>query len=394
MKHSADVIIVGGGMVGAALAASLGQAGMRVVLVEGQGPPEPVAIDDPFDLRISSLNLGSCRLLEAVGAWPLIPEQRRCAFTRIEASDEEEMGAVRFDAATIGLDGFGHFVENRVIRQALWQRLRALSNVTIHCHAGPTALHIGDELAALELDSGQTLTASLVVGADGAGSRVRELAGIRTSDHDYDQRALIVNVRTCLPQQDVSWQRFTAGGPQAMLPLPGPRASLVWYGKPDLVRERESMDDETLRQAVEQSFPRRLGGLEAVLGRGSFPIRRQHARHYVERRLALVGDAAHVIHPLAGQGLNLGLQDVTTLSAALTSAHATGDDPGSRRVLGRYALIRRPQVLAMIAATEAFHQTFTGPKPLRMTGTAGLALANQLGPVKSLMMRFALGLSG
>jgi 3-demethoxyubiquinol 3-hydroxylase len=392
MDDTFDAIIVGGGMVGAAVAAALGQAGMTVALVEGGGPPEAIADDAPFDLRVSSLNLASQRLLEAVGAWGYIPEARRCPFRHIEACDESEQRQVRFSAADLELAGFGHFVENRVIRRALWQRLAELPSVTPCCHASPVSWLPGRHHGLLELDDGRLLAARLVVGADGAASRTRELAGIVTRDEDYGQRALIVNVRTQLPQQDLSWQRFTPTGPQAMLPLPGHHASLVWYGSPAATAERDAMDNEALRLAIERAFPARLGGVAAVLGRASFPIRRRHAERYVRPRLALVGDAAHVIHPLAGQGLNLGLQDAEALAERVVAAFRAGQDPGGRKPLTGYARRRRPQTLAMIAALETFHHVFTGPAPLRHAGAAGLALAGHLGTARRQVMRHALGL--
>lgn len=392
MEETLDAIIVGGGMVGASVAAAFGQAGMRVALIEGGDAP--AAIDDkaPFDLRVSSLNLASQRLLEQVGAWPLIPEARRCPFRHIEATDQDEIRRVHFSAADLDLPDLGHFVENRVIRRALWQRLTELPSVTRLCRVSPIALIRGGQHTLVELDDGRLLAARLVVGADGANSHLRELAGIATRDEEYDQRALIVNVRTQLPQQDISWQRFTPQGPQAMLPLPGHHASLVWYDDDDTTLARESLDDEALRLAIETSFPARLGGIVAVLGRASFRIRRRHAERYVQPRLALVGDAAHVIHPLAGQGLNLGLQDAEALSDRVVAAFEADQDPGERRTLSGYALARRPQTLAMIAAMDTFHHVFTGPAPLRHVGATGLAVAERLEGAKRQVMRHALGL--
>lgn len=391
-SNNFDVIVVGGGMVGATLAAALGGSGLKTAVVETGEQPTAVAVDADFDLRISSLNLAAVRLLSDIGAWPLIPEARRCAFRRIEAWDEHDRGGIHFDAQELDLPEFGYFVENRLLSHAVWQRLEALLNVSLFTATGPVALRTDSDQAELELSSGEALTAGLVVGADGATSTIRDLARIETVDHDYQQRALIINVTTRLPQQDVSWQRFTADGPQAMLPLPGHRASLVWYGTPEQTRELEQLDDAALKEAIERDFPPRLGGIDSVLGRGSFPIRRRHARRYVTERVALVGDAAHVIHPLAGQGLNLGLQDAATLATELTAAKARGGDPGDRHVLSRYARRRRPQVQAMIAATEGFHRIFTGPAPLRLAGNVALGLADRLTPGKRLMMRIALGL--
>ncbi|QFU00256.1 2-octaprenyl-3-methyl-6-methoxy-1,4-benzoquinol hydroxylase [Halomonas sp. THAF5a] len=392
MDEILDTLIVGGGMVGAATAVALAQAGLRVAMVEGGEPPEAIHVDAPFDLRVSSLNLASQRLLEAIGAWAFIPEARRCPFQHIEASDEAGRRHVRFSAEALELPDFGHFVENRVIRRALWQRLAEMPRATVITGAGPAAWLPGGQHGLLELDDGRLLAARLVVGADGAASRTRQLAGIATRDEEYGQRALIINVQTRLPQQDVSWQRFTARGPRAMLPLPGHRASLVWYDDDAATRAREELDDETLCRAIERDFPDRLGGVEAVLGRASFPIRRRHAERYVRPRLALVGDAAHVIHPLAGQGLNLGLQDAEALSRRVIAAFQAGEDPGERRLLAGYARERRPQTLAMIAAMETFHRVFTGTAALRRAGAAGLAVADRLTGAKRQVMRHALGL--
>lgn len=390
-NDSFDVIIVGGGMVGAALAAALGKEGLQVALVEAGEAPTPID-DDRFDLRVSSLNLASQQLLESVEAWVLIPAARRCPFRHIHAWDIEGHGETRFSAESIGLEDFGSFVENRVIRQALWASLEAMPNVECICTAAPINQISGHERVLLELDNGRLLGASLLVGADGANSRVRERAGIQADVTDYHQRALIINVETTLPQQDVSWQRFTPEGPQAMLPLPGHHASLVWYGDPESVMAREAMGEDTLRETIEREFPSRLGGLERVLGRASFPIKRQHARHYTASRVVLVGDAAHVVHPLAGQGLNLGLQDVITLGERLAYAHQHDKDLGGLASIGRYALERRPQTLAMMAATEAFHRVFTGGDGLRKVGAAGLALAERLPQAKQWMIRRALGI--
>ncbi|MDR5907727.1 UbiH/UbiF/VisC/COQ6 family ubiquinone biosynthesis hydroxylase [Franzmannia qiaohouensis] len=391
MANSAQVIIVGGGMVGAALAASLGQAGLGVALIEsGAAPTLPQ--DDGFDLRVSSLNLAAERLLAEVGAWERIPQDRRCPFRRIHGWSQQGRGEARFDATSLGHDAFGSFVENRWIRAALWARLDELPTVTCYCGVRPMVLRQAANQVELELDDGTRLSGSLVVGADGARSALRELSGITVESGDYDQRALVINVATRLPQQDVSWQCFTPEGPQAMLPLPGAHASLVWYGKPDTITALEQLDPEALRQTLERDFPARLGGVEAVLGRASFPIRRQHARRYSDARCVLIGDAAHVISPLAGQGLNLGLQDVIALSERLVAAHRRGQDLGSAPLLDAYARQRRPQTLAMIAATELLHRVFTGAPPLRRLGSLGLAVTQRLPLAKRLMMRQAMGL--
>ncbi|MCS2611183.1 UbiH/UbiF/VisC/COQ6 family ubiquinone biosynthesis hydroxylase [Halomonas dongshanensis] len=385
MQRDHDIVIVGGGMVGAALAARLGQAGKRVGLVERGQPPS--APEGDFDLRISSLNARSLDFIEASGA--TLPAERCCPFRHIEVWNQEGKGHSLFSASDSDLDQFGIFIENRALQHALWQRLEALPTVTCYTGTAPLSTLVSGRARWVELDDGQTLSAALVVGADGARSQLRALAGIDVTTHDYHQRAMIINVETALPQQDVSWQCFTPTGPLAMLPLPGQRASLVWYDHADTTQAREALDDEALKAAIEAAYPERLGAITRIVARASFPIKRQHAKRYIGNRLALIGDAAHVVHPLAGQGLNIGLHDADTLAELILEQR----DPGASLALHRFECQRRLANQAMIAATDSFHHLFTGAKPLRQLGDLSLHIAERLPFAKRLMMQQANGFS-
>lgn len=392
--QTADVVVVGGGMVGASLAGLLGRRGLDVVIVEEQ--PAVSANDCPAaspDLRVSSVNLASVELFRAIGAWEPMTRHRVCPFRRVHAMDEHG-GVLRFDARETGHDWFGWFVENRVILAGLREALSGIDSVQWITAAAPTALETDADRARLTLDNGLRLHASLVVGADGAGSSIRGLAGIDVTARDYRTRALVTNVQTELPQQDITWQRFTPEGPQAFLPLCGHHASLVWYTRPGTVEVLESLDDETLIAEIMDAFPAELGGLQAITGRASFPIRSQHASRYTGSRIALVGDAAHTIHPLAGQGLNLGLQGVTRLATAILGAREHHRDPGTAVALADYERQHRPRALTMIAATDTLHRLFTtesGALPRLANGV--LRLADRLPPGRRAVMRYAMGLT-
>ncbi len=385
MQWDHEIVIVGGGMVGAALAAKLGQAGMSVGLVERASAPTPPSGD--YDLRISSLNARSLAFVKASGA--VLPGERCCPFRHIDVSNLDGSGHSLFSAHDSGMNDFGIFIENRALQYALWQRLEQLPSVTCYTQCAPVSTLAASTHRLLELDNGKTLSARLMVAADGARSTLRELAGISTSSYDYHQRAMIINVETELPQQDVSWQCFTPKGPIAMLPLPGQRASLVWYDSNEATKAREQLSDNALQHAIETTFPQRLGKLTRIVARASFPIKRQHAKRYIGKRLALIGDAAHVVHPLAGQGLNIGLHDADTLAELIIK----GRDPGDHISLHRFECQRRLANQAMIAATDSFHHLFTGAKPLRQLGDLSLHLAERVPFAKRMMMQQANGLN-
>lgn len=394
MAERFDVIVIGGGMVGGTLGCALGLAGFRVAVVDAR-PAPPFAPEQPFDLRVSAVSRASQHVFEALGAWSGMAAMRACPFRRMRVWDQQGAGETLFDSSAAGEPMLGHIVENRVIQLALTARMQELEPVSHFCPVEIAALRMDVEDVGVTLADGRELRGALLVGADGANSMVRQHGGIDFDGWAYDQHALVASVATRLPQQDITWQRFTPDGPQAFLPLPGPHASLVWYQAPDEIQRLKGLADQDFQAALEAAFPGELGGIREVLARASFPLRRMHAEAYVQPRLALVGDAAHTIHPLAGQGVNLGIMDAAVLAEELACARQEGDDPGSIRWLRRYERRRRPDNLAMMTVMDGFHFGFT-PKapPLRWMRNAGMTLAGRITPVNRLLMRYAMGLAG
>lgn len=392
--HTHDVLIIGGGMVGGLLAASFGQRGLRTAVVEAL-EPAPFSPDDPPDLRVSAISIGSQRMLEAVGAWDAIQDMRLCPYRRMLVWDGEGRGETLFDSGDIYEPLLGNIVENRVTQLALLSVLKSLDSVDWLCPNTVSLLSHSDDSVTVELDDGRLLTGALLVGADGARSKVRELAGIELERAPYGQHALVATVETAQPQQDITWQRFVPSGPQAFLPLPGHQASMVWYHDEETVARLRDLSDEDFIAEMLATFPERLGGITRLLERGSFPLVKSHARRYIAERIVLVGDAAHTIHPLAGQGVNLGFMDAGELVDQVLRAHASGADLGSERVLRRYERARRGYNQIMISAMDAFHKGFSDQKlPLKLMRNIALDAANRITPVKHFAMRYAMGLAG
>ncbi|MFP4146424.1 MAG: UbiH/UbiF/VisC/COQ6 family ubiquinone biosynthesis hydroxylase [Halorhodospira sp.] len=386
-----DIVIVGGGMVGAALAADFGQRGWQVGLVE-ETPPQPVDPAGPYRLRVSALNHASIGYLDRLGAWERVTATRSCPYDRLSVWADEGHARLTFTVDELGEHTryLGHIVENELVQGALWSVLETCPSVTRYFPHYTSRLEPAPFGASMELNDGQRLHGSLVVAADGAQSRLRQAAGIPLQMTDYRQSAVVAQVRTRLPQQSITWQRFVAEGPQAFLPLVGPRASLVWYTVPDRARYLASLPAEQLRTALEAAFPPELGGLEAVEQQASFPIRAQHAHHYTAPGLVLVGDAAHTIHPLAGQGVNLGFRDAQALVRHVVEAVTAGKAPDEPEVLSAYARERRLDNQLMQSAMTAIRAGFTTrQRPWPALRQCGLRLAQHAGPLKRLALRYA-----
>ncbi len=389
-----DVVVAGGGMVGAALACALGGTALRVAVLEGQvletlrPGPEP-------DLRVVALTRASQRILAAVGAWEGIADWRVSPFREMRVWDAAGSGAIHFDAAAIGEPLLGWIVENRVIQHALLRRLEAFSNIDVLCPATLALASVHQEAVHLQLEDGTGLSARLLVGADGAGSRVRHLAGIGTSGWGYDQRAVVATVRTESAHGETAWQRFLPTGPLAFLPLHDGRCSIVWSTTPEQAEHLLGLEPDAFARELGEALDWRLGRVVEVGQRGAFPLRLQHARAYTRPRIALIGDAAHVVHPLAGQGVNLGLLDAACLAEVLTDATVAGTDPGSYRVVRRYERWRKGDNLPMMAVLDGFKRLFGSElAPVRLVRNLGLGLTDTLGPVKNLLARHAAGLAG
>jgi len=390
-----DLVIAGGGMVGSTLACALGDADFKIALLES-APLEGIRPGEESDLRVSAVNRASQRIFAAVGAWSGMTAWRVSPFRDMRVWDAGGFGQIHFDSATLGEPLLGWIIENRVIQYALLERVRQLPAVDLLC---PAALETAWPEDAggwrVRLTDRREFTTRLLVGADGAQSKVRELAEIDTRGWSYHQKALVANVRTAEPHQETAWQRFLPTGPLAFLPLHDGRCSIVWSTTPEQADQLLALDEYDFAHMLTEAFERRLGEIVQVGPRGAFPLRLQHARAYVKPGLALIGDAAHVVHPLAGQGVNLGLLDAATLAEVLLDGLAAGHEVGALRVLRRYERWRKSDNLPMLGIMDGFKRLFGNSlPPVRLLRNLGLNLTDAAGPLKNAMARRAMGLEG
>ncbi len=385
-----DVLISGGGMVGASLACALGQHGFRVAVIEAEDPV-PFDPESEIELRVSAISPGSAALLRAVQAWPLIQQRRCCPYQRMYVWDAAGQGAIDFDAVDLGEPYLGYIVENHIIQGALVERLQTLESVSWHCPDGLKRVEINAEQVEAELESGCQLTARLLIGADGPGSRVRKLAGIKFHTHSYRQVAVVANVHTEHAHEYTAWQRFLANGPLAFLPLENGQCAIVWTTTPNQADRLVSQADEQFCDELAVASDFKLGKILSTSSRISFPLRGGQADPYVSSRIALIGDAAHRIHPLAGQGVNLGFKDVVTLFDVLTKdPQSLGDLP----VLRRYERARKGDNLLTQRVMEGLNILFANRMPpVVWLRNWGLNLTDALAPLKKSLMRYAMGMS-
>ncbi|NOX75030.1 MAG: UbiH/UbiF/VisC/COQ6 family ubiquinone biosynthesis hydroxylase [Gammaproteobacteria bacterium] len=397
--HKYDVIVVGGGMVGAALACTLGDAGLKIAIIEGREPVMDWPTDE-VDLRVSAITRASEQFLRELGAWQAIADERVSPYSEMHVWDAGGSGNIHFDCAEVGEPNLGHIIENRVVTRALWQRLSGLPGVQRFCPATARRLTLRNTIIGcepptnpvqLELDDGTVLNASLIVGADGGNSWVRNQAGIDISTREYAHTALVTTVKTERHHQYTAWQRFLPTGPLAFLPLTDGYSSIVWSTTAEEAARLEALDEALFKAELAASLEHKLGAITELGPRAGFPIRGRHARHYVKPHLALVGDAAHTIHPLAGQGVNLGFADAACLARELIQAWEQDDTPGSLKVLRRYERARRGDNLLVLEAMGGFKQLFGDPSPLvRGLRSAGLNLVDRLPVLKNLFIQQAL----
>ena len=386
-----DVCVVGGGMVGSAAALGLARQGLNVALVERQLPAS-FAPQQPPDLRVSAVSAASQRVLESLDAWRHIAQTRMCPFTRLAVWERPEC-RTEFDAADLHATHLGHIVENRLVQLGLHKAIAVQSpSLEWFTGQGVVSCQLGEQ-GQVTLDDGTVLSAKMIVAADGAASQLRQLAGIGTQGWQYQQHAMVINVKMANPHGNITWQQFHASGPTAYLPLYGNHASLVWYHHPDKLQALKALPTNTLKAEIQAHFPDMLGDFE-VLDRASFPLTRMHANRYVKSNLVLLGDAAHTINPLAGQGVNLGFKDVQALLDSIGQAQTQSKPWHAPSVLQNYERARRRDNLMMMSAMDLFYHTFSNHNPV-LEGVRNLALrmADKTGPLKVQVMKYAMGVA-
>jgi 2-octaprenylphenol hydroxylase len=385
------VVIVGAGMVGTALACAFAQADRHVALLEA-GERPAMGVKGEYDLRVSAISPASQSMFSVLGAWQGMLARRVSPFLRMCVWDTEGRGEIRFDSADLGEDVLGHIVENRVVQDALLERSTEFQQVDIFFGTQPAAIETTKHQASVHLDDGSDVQTSLIVGADGPDSAVRRLTGLGFERHDYQQRAVVCTVHTERPHDGTAWQRFLPTGPLAFLPLANGGCSIVWSTGVAQSDELLRLGDDAFGARLARAFGHRLGAIEAVGPRAAFPLRRLHAKRYVGERIALVGDAAHVIHPLAGQGVNLGLMDAAALAETVLTTSRDLASPGALR---RYERWRRGENQIVMTVMDSFNWLFSNSlMPLHWVRNIGLELTDAAAPVKHQFMRYAMGRAG
>jgi 2-octaprenyl-6-methoxyphenol hydroxylase len=397
MSGRFDVVVVGGGISGATFAAILGDAGLKVALIERQ---PPAALEgSAYDGRTTAITYGSRKMLEAAGLWDgLAPHA--CPIDDIRVADNSSPLFLHFDSREVGDDPLGSIVENRLIRIALRQRIDAIANVAQISPATVSGLDTEGEIARVTLADGRVITADLVIGADGRESFIRGAAGIKTIGWKYRQHAIVTIMGHELDHQNVAVENFLPPGPFAMLPMVDApdgthRSSIVWTDHLDTVPLYMKLDKPAFDAELQKRAGEWLGKVWEIGPRFSYPLALRHATRYVARRVALIADAAHVIHPIAGQGLNLGMRDIGLLAELLIDQRRMGLDLGDTALLRRYEMRRRGDNLAFSAATDILDRLFSNNiPPIRAARRVGLGAVNRVPPLRRFFMRRAMGAAG
>jgi 2-octaprenyl-6-methoxyphenol hydroxylase len=396
LSRTFDIVIVGGGMVGASLAAALAPLPLRIAVVEAWSPSS--SAQPSYDDRSTAVSEGSRRIFDTVGCWGAI-EPEATAIRRIHVSDRGQFGFARLDCRDYDVPALGYVVENRCLGAALWKILRKHDRISTICPARLGSLEIDADGAALEIrhDGGESesLRAALVVGADGAQSVVRASIGLGEVTWEYGQEALIANVSISRFHENEAYERFTETGPLALLPMTGDRCSLVWTLDPERAAALAENEEGAFLSELQTAFGFRLGRFTRVGRRARYPLRLIRARRQSDLRVVLIGNAAHSIHPVAGQGFNLGLRDVAALADVIADAVGAGTDPGAASVLEAYAEWRAADQRRVAAMTDSLARLFTNPlAPVGAARRLGLLGLDLVPAPKKALARQAMGIRG
>ena len=385
-----DIIIIGGGLVGASLVAALKDSGLKIALIEPH-EPAPVPQDNSWDNRVYAISPGSAAFLQKLGAWQLMETERIAPVYEMAIFGDDNTAHINFSAYEIGLPELAFIAENRQLQTTIWHMLESSKeNIRIYCPAKCTAITWHDTHVDVELTDGTELEAALIIGADGVNFWVRTQAGIEVSQHAYDQVGVVANFSTELSHRQIAHQWFRRDGVLALLPLPGKRVSMVWSTTEDHADFLRKLSAEKLCQQVEEASAHTLGAMQLISPPAGFPLNHVHVKKLVKARLALIGDAAHGIHPLAGQGVNLGLRDARELSAILNS-QGRQTDCGDYLFLRRYELARKEDILVLEWVTDGLQKLFNNPNPtLARIRNLGLEITNHLPLIKNRLIQHAL----
>lgn len=399
-KTEYDLIIVGAGLIGAAMALALRDSGLRIALLDSQplmvGAPPANTVE--FDPRVSAITPASQALFESLGVWDAMRDTRISPYTSMHVREADGTADINFCAADIHAPVLGHIIENRVIVAAMHQQLASQASLDCLMPASVQALDNAGDAAKLTLDNGRQLSARLVIAADGAQSPVRQMAGFKTREWDYEHDAIVCSVRTAKPHQLCARQIFMDDGVLAFLPLAavGDQSqhwcSVVWSVLPSVADSLMGMTDEAFCNRLSLASEYWLGEVNQTSKRFSFSLRQRHAREYFHNRVVLIGDAAHSIHPLAGQGANLGLADVMALADELQRVKSTGRDPADPLLLTRYQRGRKPHNMSMMLLMEGFKRLYSAqPLPIRWLRNTGMRAVEKTPMLKNQLIRAAMG---
>ena len=385
-----DIVIIGAGIVGATLAALLAKTKCKIAVVE-PNVADRFNPESDFELRVSAISRASQRALESAGAWQSIIDKRAHPYQAMQVWDQGGRGEIRFDARDVGEPDIGCIIENTVIQSSLVEVLEDSAKIQFFCPSKLTRLTKNGDSNIVMLDTGEQLKTSLIIGADGPRSPVRELAGLSVTREDYGQKGLVAVVKTEQFHQDTAWQRFLSGGPLAFLPLNNGYSSIVWSLPADVADRMLSLDDAEFKRQLADAFDHKLGAITELGLRAAFPLVGSHAEHYVAQGVALLGDAAHTIHPLAGQGVNLGIKDAVALAGILSPLPTR--EWGSFKRLRQYERARKGDNLVTLKAMEGFKLLFGHHSSLvKQARNTGLNVFNAMPMVKQKIMCQAMGL--
>ncbi len=390
-QENYDILICGGGMIGLATALGLAKIGLKIAIIEAR-KPLPFSSEQDYDLRVSALSPKTIDTITELGAWEPVERMRLCHIQEMRVWENPTYGDVTFTALSVGRSDLGAIVENRVVQLALWEIATANENIEFFCPSECADFVLEPGQAIVHLNNGESLSGRLLIGTDGMQSAVRNAFPFGSSGGQYKQSCLVASAKILSPQGKVAWQRFTPQGPQAFLPLTDKQGSLIWYNSVEKIKALSKLSNDQLSEKLSEEFPLELGPIE-IEGKASFPISKHHVRSYVHENVLLAGDAAHTINPLAGQGVNLGFQDVSVLMETFREETRRNRDWSTPKALKKYDFRRRTANSVMMGAIDAFYFGFSNDHvPLKILRNTALFCA-RLPLINKQIIRYGSGLT-